>query len=67
MPERFGLRKTFFRSILSAGLAGLAAWLVFSALPIPLPALFLSIGAIGLGLVAGAVPIWQEIRLLINL
>ena len=67
MPERFGLRKTIIRSILSASLAGLAAWVVFSVLPIPLPALFLSVGAIGLGFVTGAIPIWQEIRLLINL
>ncbi len=67
IPDRFQLGKTFVHAALSALLAGLCAWLIVSVLPIPLSGLFLALGGIALGALAGAVPIWQEIRLLVHL
>jgi len=67
LPEKFSLRKTVLRSILSAVLAGGAAWLIFSVLPIPISVLVLSAGAMLIGVVAGVFPILPEIRLLLNL
>ena len=67
VPEGFQLGRSFLRGTISAVVAGLGAWLIISVLPIPLGALFLSLGGIGVGVALGAIPIWQEIRLLFNL
>ena len=67
VPDRFKLGGSFMRAMLSALLAGVGAWLVMSVLPIPLPALILAFGGMGAGAILAAVPIWQEIRLLIHL
>jgi putative peptidoglycan lipid II flippase len=67
LPEALKLKGTFFRSILSLILAGLVSWLVFSILPIPLSPLFRSVGAMILGVAVGAIPVWREIRLLLQL
>ena len=67
LPEALKLKGTFFRSILSLILAGLVSWLIFSILPIPLSPLFRSVGAMILGVAVGAIPVWREIRLLLQL
>jgi peptidoglycan biosynthesis protein MviN/MurJ (putative lipid II flippase) len=67
LPEKFQLRGTFFRSLLSALLAGLAAWLVLFVLPIPLTPLLLSFSAMVVSVLVAAVPVWKEIRLLLQL
>jgi hypothetical protein len=45
----------------------LAAWLVFSVLPIPLPAVILAVLAGIVGVLVAVVPIWREVRLLAKL
>jgi putative peptidoglycan lipid II flippase len=67
LPDKFRLWGPLVRAVLSAVLAGLATWLMMAVLPIPLPTLILTIGAIAVGALAGSVPIWKEIRLLIHL
>jgi len=67
LPERFRLGGTFFRAGLSAITAGLGAWLMVSVFQIPVSGLFLALAGIGVGAAAGAIPIWQEIHLLIKL
>ena len=64
---KFQLGGTFLRAALSTMAAGISAWLIIGVLPIPLPALFLALGAIGIGGLAGAVPIWKELKLLVQL
>ena len=67
LPESFRLGGTIFRGFLSALAGGLAVWLVLSVLPIPISATILAIIAMGIGLIVAAIPIWREIRLLIQL
>jgi putative peptidoglycan lipid II flippase len=67
LAEKFKMGGAVLRALLSALLAGVATWLVMSVLPIPLSGLFLAVGAIGVGALAGAVPIWKEIQLLVQL
>jgi len=67
LPEHFRLGGPFLRGTLSALLAGLFAWLVMSVLPLPLPALVLTLGGVAVGALVAAVPIWPEIRLLVQL
>ena len=67
IPEKLKLGKTLSRALLSMALAGGGAWLVYSFLPIPLPSLALSLGGMLVGMAVGAIPIWQEIRLLVKL
>jgi len=47
--------------------AGLAVWLMLSVLPIPLSPLFLSVVGMTVGGLIGVIPIWPEIRSLLNL
>jgi putative peptidoglycan lipid II flippase len=67
LPEHFRLGGTFLRGLLAALAGGLCAWLVFSVLPIPISTLFLSVGAIGVGVLAAAIPIIPEIKQLVHL
>jgi peptidoglycan biosynthesis protein MviN/MurJ (putative lipid II flippase) len=67
VPEAFGLRGPFLRSLLSALLAGLAAWFVLFVLPIQISPLFLSLIAMAVGALVGVVPTWKEIRLVFQL
>lgn len=67
VSESFRLWKTLLRAGISMLMAGGAAWLVFTILPIQLPVLVLSLGGILLGSVVGIIPIWPEIRLLVKL
>ncbi len=67
LPDKFRLGGPIIRAVLSAVLAGACAWLVMRVLPIPIPALFLALGAIVVAVIAAAVPIWKEIRLLVHL
>ena len=67
LPDKFRLGGLLLRAGLSALLAGLCIWLVMVVLPIPLSPLFLTFVAVAVGTLVGAVPIWQEIRLLIQL
>jgi putative peptidoglycan lipid II flippase len=67
LPQKFNLGSTFLRSLLSGIGAGLAVWLMLSVLPIPLSPLILSIVSMGVGGLIGAIPIWPEIRSLVNL
>jgi putative peptidoglycan lipid II flippase len=67
LPDKFRLGGTLLRAVLSSVFAGLGAWLVLVVLPIPLPALYLAIGGMGVGTFAAVFPIWQEIRLLVQL
>lgn len=67
LPEKFSLGGPFIRGLFSSLLVGVSAWLIMSVLPIPLPILFLAIGAIAAGTLFGAIPIWPEIRLLFQL
>ena len=65
--EKFRLKGTFLRAILSAAAVAVAVGLVIYILPIPLSDLFLSLLAIAISIGVGVIPIWQEIRLLIHL
>jgi putative peptidoglycan lipid II flippase len=65
--ERFRLGRTLLRGALSALLAGISAWMVMMVLPLPLPALVLALAGMGAGAIAAAIPIWGEIRLLVQL
>jgi peptidoglycan biosynthesis protein MviN/MurJ (putative lipid II flippase) len=67
LPERFKLKGTIIRGVISALLAGVSAWLVMTVLPIPLPALVLALVAMVISAFSAAVPIWGEIRLLVQL
>ncbi|HCU57324.1 MAG TPA: murein biosynthesis integral membrane protein MurJ [Anaerolineaceae bacterium] len=67
LPEKFKFGNTALRGIAAAGLGGLAAWLVFSILPISLPAVVMAVLAGTVGVLVAAVPIWREVRLLANL
>jgi putative peptidoglycan lipid II flippase len=67
LPEKFQLWGSFLRGSLAAGAAGLCIWLLLFMLPIPLSELLLAIIAITAGGLVGAIPIWREIRLLVNL
>jgi peptidoglycan biosynthesis protein MviN/MurJ (putative lipid II flippase) len=67
LPEKFQLWGSFLRGSLAAGAAGLCIWLLLFMLPIPLSELLLAIVAITAGGFFGAIPIWREIRLLVNL
>lgn len=67
LPEKFKLGGTILRTVFSGMAAALVTWMVYSFLPIALPGWVLSIGAIGLGMLAGAIPIWREVRLLVQL
>ena len=67
IPERFSLKGVIIRASLSAMVAGLSAWLVFSVLPIPISSLFLAVLAGGVGVIFGIFPILQEIRQLSHL
>jgi putative peptidoglycan lipid II flippase len=65
--EKFILKGTFFRAILSTIAVTISVVLVINLLPIPLSDLLLSLLAVFIGIVVGVIPIWQEIRLLIHL
>ena len=67
VPEKFKLGNTALRGVIAAALGGLAAWLIFSILPIPLPAVYLSVLAGIVGVLAAVWPIWREVRLLVKL
>ena len=67
LPEYFRLGGSILRGLLSAVLAGVGAWLVMSVLPIPLPGLLLTLGGIAVGTLVAVPPIWQDIRLLVQL
>jgi len=67
LKEKFRVWGTFGRGLLGAGAAGLAAWLIMSVLPIPLSDLWLSLGAMAAGLGVGLVPVWREVRSLLQL
>jgi peptidoglycan biosynthesis protein MviN/MurJ (putative lipid II flippase) len=67
IPERFSLKGVIIRASLSAMVAGLSAWLVFSVLPIPISSLFLAVLAGGVGVIFGIFPILREIRQLSHL
>ncbi len=65
--ERFSLKGTFIRSLLSAIVVAVIVGLILYILPLSISDLLLSLIAIGSGFIVGAVPIWPEIRLLIHL
>jgi len=67
IPEGLRLWETLLRAAVSMILAGGAAWLIFSVIPLPLPVLVVSLIAILIGLLVGVIPIWPEIRLLVKL
>ena len=67
LPEKFNLGSTVIRSILSGIGAGLCVWMILSVFPIPLSPLYLSLAAMILSGLVGAIPIWREIRSLVNL
>jgi len=67
IDEKFGLKSTFFRAFLSAiVVAGVLAIVLF-LLPLPISDLFLSFIVMGLGAIVGVIPIWPEIRTLVQL
>jgi putative peptidoglycan lipid II flippase len=67
VPEPFKFGNTALRAVIAAAVGGLAAWLVFSVLPIPLPAVILAVLAGIVGVLVAVVPIWREVRLLAKL
>jgi putative peptidoglycan lipid II flippase len=67
LPQKFNVGNTLLRSLLSGIGAGLAVWLMLSVLPIPLSPLFLSVVGMTVGGLIGVIPIWPEIRSLVNL
>jgi len=67
LHEKFKFGNTFLRSGIAAAAGGLAAWLVFSIIPIPLPAIFLAVLAGAVGALTAVFPILREIRLLVSL
>jgi len=67
MPERFRLGPSFLRGLIGAALGGAVTWLIFQGLDLPFSDLFLALGGAAAGALAGAVPIWKDIKLLVNL
>jgi putative peptidoglycan lipid II flippase len=67
LPERFQLKGTIVHGVISAVLAGVSSWLVITVLPIPFSPLILALGGMGISAFAAAVPIWGEIRLMVQL
>ncbi len=67
LPQKFNMGNTLLRSLLSGIGAGLGVWLMLSVLPIPLSPLFLSVVGMTVGGLIGVIPIWPEIRSLVNL
>jgi putative peptidoglycan lipid II flippase len=67
LPEHFQLGSTFLRGAAGAAIGGGVTLLVTRLLPLPVPALFLSVGGMALGAVAAALPIWREIKTLAHL
>jgi putative peptidoglycan lipid II flippase len=67
LPEELKFWGSFLRGGLAAGMAGLSIWVFLFVLPISFSELLLAIAAIIIGGLMGTIPIWREIRLLINL
>ncbi len=67
LTEPLSLRGVILRSLFSAFISGLCTWMIFSVLPIPLGKLFLSAGAILVGIIAAVIPIWKDLRLIVRL
>lgn len=67
LKEKFQVWGTFIRGALGAGAAGLVAWLIISVLPIPLSNLWVSLGGMAAGLGVGLIPVWREVRSLLQL
>jgi putative peptidoglycan lipid II flippase len=67
LPEHFKIGPSFLRGAIGAVLGGAVAWLIFQGLNLPISALFLALGGAALGAVVAAVPIWKDLKLLVNL
>ena len=67
LTEKFQVGGTFIRGVLGGLGSGLCLWLILSVLPFTMSPLLLSIAAILLAGIVGAIPIWREIRLLVKL
>lgn len=67
LTEKLKLGRVFTRSLISAAISGLIAWMIFSVLPIPLGEVFLSLFAILLASGVAVIPIWKDLKLIIRL
>ena len=67
MPEPFRVGPSFLRGLLGAVLGGGVTWLVFQGLNLPISSLLLALGGAALGAVVAAIPIWKDVKLLVNL
>jgi putative peptidoglycan lipid II flippase len=67
LPEHFRVGPSFLRGAIGAILGGAVSWLIFQGLNLPISALFLALGGAALGAVVAAIPIWKDLKLLVNL
>jgi putative peptidoglycan lipid II flippase len=67
MPEHFRIGPSFLRGLIGAALGGGAAWLIFQGLNLPFSSLWLALGGAAVGAVVAAIPIWKDVKLLVNL
>lgn len=66
-PEPYRFRDSFVRSIVGAALGGAVTWLIYQGLVLTFSAVLLAVGGAALGALAAAVPIWKDLRLLVQL
>jgi putative peptidoglycan lipid II flippase len=66
-PEPYRFRDSFVRSIVGAALGGAVTWLIYQGLGLTFSAVLLAVGGAALGALAAAVPIWKDLRLLVQL
>lgn len=67
LPERFKVGPSFLRGLIGAVLGGAVTWLIFQGLNLPVSALLLALGGAIAGAAAAAIPIWKDLKLLVNL
>jgi putative peptidoglycan lipid II flippase len=67
MPEPFHFGKPFLRSVVGAVLGGVVTWLIYQGLGLSIPAVFLALVGAAAGALVAAVPIWKDLRLLVQL
>ena len=67
MPSQMNIGQTLLRSVVAAGVGGGLAWVVMNGLPIPLPAVFLSVLALAVGGLVALPMVWKELQLLVRL
>ncbi|MBG0788187.1 MAG: murein biosynthesis integral membrane protein MurJ [Anaerolineaceae bacterium] len=66
-PEPFQFGKSILRSVVGAVLGGVVTWLIYQGLGLSLSPVILAIGGAAIGALVAAVPIWKDLKLLVQL